>query len=219
MLTVITIMLVVLAALNAIFTTWATVIDARRASALMRALGARVTQVGSGLVVAQVLAALPGAIVGVPLGVGLSLARQERQPAACVLAGRRGARDPPRDGRAHRSSGTAGLSSAGGRGPPGRGGLEARSPSARRAGASPGQDECSSTIGPAGPDAAPASGEFCRVDGPGPRTCSRQMPTIFIGSAEQIRSDLLERHDRRGLSYLVAGDGALPALAEIASGL
>jgi putative ABC transport system permease protein len=71
MLTVITIMLVVLAALNAIFTTWATVIDARRASALMRALGARVPQVSSGLVVAQVLAALPGAIVGVPLGIGL----------------------------------------------------------------------------------------------------------------------------------------------------
>ena len=45
------------------------------------------------------------------------------------------------------------------------------------------------------------------------------MPTIFIGSAEQIRSDLLERRDRRGLAYLVAGDGALPALAEIAGGL
>src|SRR5580692_6808490 len=45
-----------------------------------------------------------------------------------------------------------------------------------------------------------------------------QMPTIFIGSAEQIRSDLLERHDRRGLSYLVAGDGALSALAEVADG-
>jgi putative ABC transport system permease protein len=71
MLTVITILIVVLAALNAIFTTWATVIDARRASALMRALGARDTQVGSGLVVAQVLAALPGAIAGVPLGIGL----------------------------------------------------------------------------------------------------------------------------------------------------
>jgi putative ABC transport system permease protein len=71
MLTVITILLVVLAALNAVFTTWATVIDARRASALMRALGARDTQVGSGLVVAQVLAALPGAIAGVPLGIGL----------------------------------------------------------------------------------------------------------------------------------------------------
>jgi putative ABC transport system permease protein len=64
-------MLVVLAALNAIFTTWATVIDARRASALMRALGAQVPQVSSGLVVAQVLSALPGAILGIPLGIGL----------------------------------------------------------------------------------------------------------------------------------------------------
>jgi putative ABC transport system permease protein len=69
MLTVITIMLITLAVLNAIFTTWATVLDARRASALMRALGARVRQVSAGLVVAQVVSALPGAIVGVPLGI------------------------------------------------------------------------------------------------------------------------------------------------------
>jgi ABC-type antimicrobial peptide transport system permease subunit len=68
MLTVITIMLVALAVLNAIFTTWATVLDARRASALMRALGARIRQVSEGLIVAQVLSALPGAIIGVPLG-------------------------------------------------------------------------------------------------------------------------------------------------------
>jgi ABC-type lipoprotein release transport system permease subunit len=61
-------MLVVLAALNAIFTTWATVTDARRASALMRTLGARARQVTSGLVVTQVLSALPGAIASVPLG-------------------------------------------------------------------------------------------------------------------------------------------------------
>ena len=71
MLFVITVMLVTLAALNAIFTTWAMVQDARLASALMRALGARVRQVSRGLAVAQVLATLPGAIVGVPLGVGL----------------------------------------------------------------------------------------------------------------------------------------------------
>jgi putative ABC transport system permease protein len=68
MLTIITIMLVTLAVLNAIFTTWATVLDAKRASALMRALGAGVRQVTTGLIVAQVLAALPGAILGVPLG-------------------------------------------------------------------------------------------------------------------------------------------------------
>lgn len=46
-----------------------------------------------------------------------------------------------------------------------------------------------------------------------------QMPTVFIGSPEQIRSDLRERQDRFGLSYLVAGDSALPALAGIASAL
>jgi putative ABC transport system permease protein len=71
MLTVITIMLIKLAVLNALFTTWATVLDARRSSALMRALGARARQVSSGLVVAQVLSALSGAIVGIPLGLGL----------------------------------------------------------------------------------------------------------------------------------------------------
>jgi putative ABC transport system permease protein len=68
MLAVTTIMLIVLAALNAIFTTWATVTDARRASALMRALGTRTRQVSTGLVVTQVTSALPGAIVGIPLG-------------------------------------------------------------------------------------------------------------------------------------------------------
>ncbi|HXN37198.1 MAG TPA: FtsX-like permease family protein [Solirubrobacteraceae bacterium] len=71
MLTIITIMLVALAALNTLFTTWATVLDARHAAALMQALGARSRQVSSGLVVAQVLCALPGAIVGIPLGIGL----------------------------------------------------------------------------------------------------------------------------------------------------
>ncbi|MGO9780943.1 MAG: FtsX-like permease family protein [Streptosporangiaceae bacterium] len=68
-LTVITIMLVTLSALNAIFTAWATVLDARRPSALMRALGARPDQVSTGLLAAQVLSALPGAILGVPLGI------------------------------------------------------------------------------------------------------------------------------------------------------
>jgi ABC-type antimicrobial peptide transport system permease subunit len=71
MLTVITIMIVTLAVLNALFTTWAMVLDARRSSALMRALGARARQVSSGLVIAQVLSALPGAILGIPLGFGL----------------------------------------------------------------------------------------------------------------------------------------------------
>jgi probable F420-dependent oxidoreductase len=46
-----------------------------------------------------------------------------------------------------------------------------------------------------------------------------QMPTIFIGSAAQIRDDLRARRDRFGLSYLVAGESALPELTEIISGL
>ena len=40
-------------------------------SALMRALGATSRQVSAGLAAAQVLSALPGAIVGVPLGIAL----------------------------------------------------------------------------------------------------------------------------------------------------
>jgi putative ABC transport system permease protein len=70
-LTVITIMLITLSALTAILTAWATVLDARRPAALMRALGARSQQVSAGVLAAQVLSALPGAIVGVPLGLGL----------------------------------------------------------------------------------------------------------------------------------------------------
>jgi probable F420-dependent oxidoreductase len=46
-----------------------------------------------------------------------------------------------------------------------------------------------------------------------------QMPTIFIGSLEQIRADLMARRERFGLSYLVVGEDGLPALAEIVSGL
>ena len=37
-----------------------------------------------------------------------------------------------------------------------------------------------------------------------------EMPTIFIGSLAQIRDDLLARRARFGLSYLVAGENALP---------
>ena len=46
-----------------------------------------------------------------------------------------------------------------------------------------------------------------------------QMPTIFIGSAAQIRDDLRARRERFGLSYLVASESARPALTEIISGL
>jgi putative ABC transport system permease protein len=67
----ITIMLVAQAAVNAIFITWATVLDARHSSALARALGATPQQVSAGLAAAQVLPALAGAILGIPGGLGL----------------------------------------------------------------------------------------------------------------------------------------------------
>jgi putative ABC transport system permease protein len=67
----ITITLVTLAAVNAIFITWATALDARRSSALARALGATPEQVSAGLSVAQVLPALAGAALGIPGGIAL----------------------------------------------------------------------------------------------------------------------------------------------------
>jgi len=71
MLQVLTIVLVALAVLNVICATWATVLDTSRASALARALGSTPEQVSAGLTAAQVLPALPGALLGVPLGIGL----------------------------------------------------------------------------------------------------------------------------------------------------
>jgi ABC-type lipoprotein release transport system permease subunit len=68
---VITITLVTLAAVNAIFITWATALDARHSSALARALGATPQQVSAGLSAAQVLPALAGAVLGIPGGIAL----------------------------------------------------------------------------------------------------------------------------------------------------
>jgi putative ABC transport system permease protein len=68
---VFTVALVLLALVNAVLVTWATVQDARHTSAIERALGASPDQVGWALVVAQLLPALPGAILGIPVGVGL----------------------------------------------------------------------------------------------------------------------------------------------------
>jgi putative ABC transport system permease protein len=67
----ITITLAALAAVNAIFITWATALDARHSSALSRALGATPQQVSAGLSAAQVLPALVGAILGIPGGLAL----------------------------------------------------------------------------------------------------------------------------------------------------
>jgi ABC-type lipoprotein release transport system permease subunit len=71
MLVVITTVLVALAVLNAVCTAWATVLDFRRSAALARALGASPRQVSAGVAWAQVLPAVPGSLLGIPLGIGL----------------------------------------------------------------------------------------------------------------------------------------------------
>jgi probable F420-dependent oxidoreductase len=46
-----------------------------------------------------------------------------------------------------------------------------------------------------------------------------QMPTIFVGSADQIRHDLRVRQERHGLSYLIGSDRDLATLTDIISGM
>ena len=71
MLLVLTVVLVALTVLNAICAAWATVLDARHTSALARALGTTPRQVAAGIAAAQVIPAVPGALLGIPLGIGL----------------------------------------------------------------------------------------------------------------------------------------------------
>jgi putative ABC transport system permease protein len=71
LLLVLTVVLLALAAINATVTAWAAVLDTRHTSALVRALGASPQQVSAGVSAAQALPALPGAIVGIPAGIGL----------------------------------------------------------------------------------------------------------------------------------------------------
>jgi ABC-type lipoprotein release transport system permease subunit len=71
LLLLITVMLILLAGVNAIFITWATALDARRALALARALGATPQQVTAAISAAQTLPALAGALIGIPAGKAL----------------------------------------------------------------------------------------------------------------------------------------------------
>ncbi|MEV0288525.1 FtsX-like permease family protein [Kribbella sp. NPDC050820] len=68
---VLTVVLVGMAAVNAIVITWAAALDAKHASALARALGATPGQVSAGLSAAQVLPALVGAVLGIAGGLAL----------------------------------------------------------------------------------------------------------------------------------------------------
>jgi putative ABC transport system permease protein len=67
-LTVLTVAMVALAAINAVVTAWSTTLETRRSAALTRALGATPRQVGTGLTAAQLIATVPGALLGIPAG-------------------------------------------------------------------------------------------------------------------------------------------------------
>lgn len=61
--------LVVLAAVNTLTTTWTTALEARHTMAVARTLGATPGQITAGLSAAQLLPTVPGAIIGVPIGI------------------------------------------------------------------------------------------------------------------------------------------------------
>ncbi|MEV0228245.1 FtsX-like permease family protein [Nonomuraea sp. NPDC050786] len=86
----VTILLIALAVVNTITFTWTTAIEARPNMAIARTLGATPGQITAGLSTAQLLPALPGAIIGIPLGTGLlSLfaARNSTEPPSSWLLG------------------------------------------------------------------------------------------------------------------------------------
>jgi putative ABC transport system permease protein len=85
MLLVVTITLVALAAVNAIFIAWATALDAKHSSALARALGTTPHQLSTGLSAAQVLPALAGAALGIPGGLALVAAVSGDEQASLPL--------------------------------------------------------------------------------------------------------------------------------------
>jgi ABC-type lipoprotein release transport system permease subunit len=69
--TLISVMLIALAAVNAIVIAWTTVLDGRRSAALAQALGATPRQITTGLTIAQLLPALIGALLGIPGGIAI----------------------------------------------------------------------------------------------------------------------------------------------------
>ena len=69
--TIISVMLIVLAAVNAVFIAWTTALEARHPAALARALGATPEQTTTGLSVAFLPPALLGALLGIPGGISI----------------------------------------------------------------------------------------------------------------------------------------------------
>ncbi|MEU4680370.1 FtsX-like permease family protein [Micromonospora sp. NPDC023737] len=66
-----TVVLCILALINAVVSTWTAVLDARQPLAVARTLGATPAQAGVGLAAAQLLPAIPGVAVGILTGIGL----------------------------------------------------------------------------------------------------------------------------------------------------
>ncbi|WP_146605674.1 ABC transporter permease [Micromonospora craterilacus] len=85
-----TVVLCILALVNAVVSTWTAVLDARQPLAVARTLGATPAQAGIGLAAAQLLPAIPGVAIGTPAGIGLvaSLSTDEVQypPGSWLLA-------------------------------------------------------------------------------------------------------------------------------------
>ncbi|GGL91904.1 hypothetical protein GCM10010129_39600 [Streptomyces fumigatiscleroticus] len=67
----VTLALVAMSALNTVFLGWRTAVQARRTLTITRTLGATPGQVVTALCAAQLLSAVPGVVVGVPVGLGL----------------------------------------------------------------------------------------------------------------------------------------------------
>jgi putative ABC transport system permease protein len=75
----VTIALIVLALVNVLFISWSTALDSRRALAVSRALGSTPRQISAGLTFAQLLPALPAAVIGIPVGLSLYAALNNGQ--------------------------------------------------------------------------------------------------------------------------------------------
>jgi putative ABC transport system permease protein len=84
---VVTIVMGILAVANTIFTTWATVLDSRHFSAIVRSMGAAPRQVILALTATQLLPALAGALVGIPAGMALYTVIQGSGPRGTPSAG------------------------------------------------------------------------------------------------------------------------------------
>lgn len=82
LLLVLTVVLVLLALVNVLAITWATVLDSGRFSAIVRSLGASRRQTAAGLTAAQLMPAFAGTLVAIPAGTLLYAAVQNGGPQA-----------------------------------------------------------------------------------------------------------------------------------------